>query len=61
MNKDELQRAASETTTELVSSAEAFTSSLMGKAFKPLVNTLIRYIKITNQRIAQLEGNVNGK
>ena len=61
MNKAELQRAANETTTELVSRAETFTSSLVGRAFKPLVNTLIRYVNITNQRIAQVEGDLNGK
>lgn len=61
MSKTELQSAASETTKEIVNTAESFTNSLMGKAFKPLVNSLIRYIKITNQRISQLEGELNGK
>jgi len=60
MNKNELQQAANATTTELVSSAQTFTNSLMGKGFKPLVNALIRYIKITNARITKLEGESNG-
>ena len=60
MNNNELQQAANATTTELVSSAQTFTNSLMGKGFKPLVNALIRYIKITNARLTKLEGESNG-
>jgi hypothetical protein len=60
MNKNELQQAANATTTELVSSAQTFTNSLMGKGFKPLVNALIRYIKISNARLTKLEGESNG-
>ncbi len=60
MSNNELQQAANETTTELVSNAQTFTNSLMGKGFKPLVNALIRYIKITNARLTKLEGKPNG-
>lgn len=60
MNTKELQQAANETTTELASSAQTFTNSLMGKGFKPLVNALIRYIKITNARLTKVEGESNG-
>lgn len=60
MNNNELQQAANATTTELVSSAQTFTNSLMGKGFKPLVNALIRYIKISNARLTKLEGESNG-
>ena len=55
MNNNELQQAAKTTTTELVSAAQAFTNSLMGKGFRPLVSALIRYIKITNARLSKLE------
>jgi hypothetical protein len=60
MKDNELQQAANATTTELVSSAQTFTNSLMGKGFKPLVNALIRYIKISNARLTKLEGESNG-
>ena len=60
MNTKELQQAANETTTELASNAQTFTNSLMGKGFKPLVNALIRYIKITNARLTKVEGESNG-
>lgn len=60
MNTERLQQAANETTTELVSSAQTFTNSLMGKGFKPLINALIRYIKITNARLTKIEGESNG-
>ncbi len=60
MNNNELQQAANATTTELVSSAQTFTNSLMGKGFKPLVSALIRYIKITNARLTKIEGESNG-
>ena len=56
MSNKALQQAATETTTELVSNAQTFTNSLMGKGFKPLVSTLVRYIKITNARLSKLEG-----
>ena len=61
MNNNELQQAAKTTTTELVSAAQAFTNTLMGKSFKPLVSALIRYIKITNARLTKLEGGSNGR
>ncbi len=51
-----LKTAAEETTETLAKAGEEFSNSLMGKAFKPLVSALIRYIKITNQRLAKLEG-----
>ena len=60
MKTKRLQQAANETTTELVSSAQTFTNSLMGKGFKPLVSALIRYIKITNARLTKIEGESNG-
>ncbi|MCJ8348044.1 hypothetical protein [Moritella sp.] len=60
MSTKRLRQAADETTTELVSSAQTFTNSLMGKGFKPLVSALIRYIKITNARLTKIEGESNG-
>jgi len=55
MSNNELQQAANATTAELVSSAQTFTNSLMGKGFKPLVSALVRYIQITNARLSKLE------
>lgn len=52
----ELQKAANETATQIIASGEAFTNSLMGKGLKPLVSALIKYIKLTNIRLSQLEG-----
>lgn len=60
MSKSELRTAAENTTETLTNSAEIFTSTLMGKSFKPLVNALIRYIKITNARLNKIEGKSNG-
>jgi len=60
MNNNELQQAANAETTALASTAQAFTNTLMGKSFKPLVSALIRYIKITNARITKLEGGNDG-
>ena len=60
MNTKELQQAANEITAELASNAQTFTNSLMGKGFKPLVNALIRYIKISNARLTKLEGKPDG-
>ena len=60
MNTKELQQEANATTIELASTAQAFTNTLMGKSFKPLVSALIRYIKITNARLTKLEGGCDG-
>ena len=56
-----LQQVAEQETKTLVKAGEEFSNSLMGKAFKPLVNALIKYIKVTNRRLDELEGGANGK
>ncbi len=50
-----LKQAAEETAETLTQAGEEFSKSLMGKAFKPLILALIQYVKVNNQRLAQLE------
>lgn len=61
MTKEQLQAAANATATELTTSGEVFTKSMMGKSLKPLISAIIRYIKITNMRLTNLEGGADGK
>ncbi len=61
VSAESLQKASEEITKTISEAGESFTNSLMGKAFKPLVSSLLRYIKITNQRLTKLEGNANGQ
>lgn len=61
VSAESLQKASAEITKTISEAGESFTNSLMGKSFKPLVSALLRYIKITNQRLTKLEGNANGQ
>lgn len=61
MTKTQLQNAANQTAKELTASGEAFTNSMMGKGLKPLISAIIRYIRITNMRLTNLEGGADGK
>lgn len=60
MSVEALQKAAEENTQTISDAGESFSNSLMGKAFKPLIQALIRYINITNKRLNTLEGKQNG-
>ncbi|MGF1861103.1 hypothetical protein [Photobacterium profundum] len=60
MSVEALQKAAEENTQTISDAGESFSNSLMGKTFKPLIQALIRYIKITNKRLNTLEGKRNG-
>ena len=61
MTQSELERVARETALELEKASHEFTSSLMGRGLKPLISAIIRYIKITNKRLTNLEGGADGK
>lgn len=61
MTKVELQKAANATANELETSGAVFTNSMMGKSLKPLISAIIRYIKITNMRLTNLEGENDGR